>query len=115
MNKQSVGPLVGGFFIGGVVTLITVFASGWAVTNSSAQEMAQEMAEEAVTERLAEIALIEARDNPQFEEKVDALRELSSWEQEDFVVEQGWATLPGREEPNTAVAEEIAEQLSEEG
>jgi hypothetical protein len=113
MKKESAGPLIGGFFIGGVVTLIAVFASGWAVTSTSAREMGQEMAEQAVVDRLADIAMVEVRQDPAFQEKLQEMKELQAWEQEDFVAEQGWATLPGKEEPNMEVAEELAERLTD--
>lgn len=112
MKKESAGPLIGGFFIGGVVTLIAVFASGWAVTSTSARETGQEMADQAVVDRLADIAMVEVKQDPAFQDKLEELQELQSWEQEDFVVEQGWATLPGQKEPNTEVAEELAERLT---
>jgi hypothetical protein len=39
------------------------------------------------------------------------LKEISSWEQGDYVKKQGWATMPGEKEPEGRVADECAKLL----
>jgi hypothetical protein len=41
------------------------------------------------------------------------LKEKSMWNRGDYLKNQGWATMPGEEEPDHGVAEKCAELLME--
>ena len=46
--------------------------------------------------------------------KIQKLRELKAakaYQRDDYVKEQGWATMPGEEKPDNKVADECAKQL----
>ena len=43
------------------------------------------------------------------------LNETDSWQRGDFVVKQGWATMPGEKEADSAVAVKCAVLLAELG
>jgi hypothetical protein len=45
------------------------------------------------------------------EQKLAALKQEQSWQRDAFVTKQGWATMPGAEEPERGVAIECANQI----
>lgn len=111
MTKEMIKPFAWGLVAGAIVLLIVVFATGWVTTSSSAKQMAEEKAEEAVTDKLASICVFQFNQDPQKSKKLEELEGVSSWQQEDFVEEQGWATMPGSDSPASGVAEKCAEQI----
>jgi hypothetical protein len=40
------------------------------------------------------------------------LKKVKSWQQDTFVAERGWATMPGATSPHPAVAQACAEMLA---
>ena len=98
---------------GAVVILIVGFSAGWLTTEGAATERAEAEAEKAVVSALTPICVAQFRTASVEKEttQLAALEEASSWEQEDYVAEHGWATMPGAEEPNDEVAEACAEAL----
>jgi hypothetical protein len=83
---------------------------GW-VTGGTAQQEAKQMSEEAVNDRLAKICVYQAIQDPGKDLKLKELKEKSSYEKDDYVMKQGWATMPGEEEPEREVADKCAELL----
>ena len=73
--------------------------------------MAEASGEEAVLKRVAPICVVRFKDDPKRVEKLKQLKEISSWEQGDYVKKQGWATMPGEKEPEGRVADECAKLL----
>ncbi len=69
------------------------------------------MSEEAVNDRLANICVYQAIQDPGKDLKLKELKEKSSYERDDYVMKQGWATMPGEEEPERVVADKCAELL----
>ena len=47
--------------------------------------------------------------------KLKELKGKSSWNRGDYLKNQGWATMPGEEEPDHGAAEKCAELLMEIG
>ena len=108
-TKAAIKPFLFGFVVGVVAILIIIFSAGWVVTNKKAEEMAQQ----AVIERLTEIGIVKFKQDPNKQAKLEQLKEKSAWEREDYVAEQGWATMPGKKEPNMGVADRLADRLAE--
>ena len=94
-----------------VATMIIGFTWGGWVTGSTARTMAAVMAEDAVVQRLAPICVVQVKKDPGKDQKLNALKGLSTWERGEYVKKQGWATMPGGEEPDSKVAEECAKLL----
>ena len=46
-----------------------------------------------------------------FGQKLKELEETGGWKRGDYVETQGWATMPGEEEPDSQVADECAKML----
>lgn len=69
------------------------------------------MAEDVIIERLAPICVIQFNQDPEKAAKLEELKEASSYERRTFVRDQGWATMPGEERPDRAVADECVKLL----
>ena len=102
------------FCLGSIVgALIIGFGFGGWVTGGTARDMAVESGEDAVADRLAPICLYQFNQDPEKDQKLAELKELSSRQRNEYVAEQGWATIPGEKEPDSAVARVCARQLME--
>jgi hypothetical protein len=94
-----------------VLTMIIGFAWGGWVTGGTARTMAADMAEDAVTERLASICVSQFNQDPARDQKLETLKETTSYQRRDYVQDQGWATLPGDETPDRTVSNECVKLL----
>lgn len=90
-----------------ILTIIVGFAWGGWVTGGSAQRMS----DDAVVQRLAPICVGQFNQDPGKALKLAELKKMSSYQRDDYVKEQGWATMPGEEQPNSKVADECAKLL----
>ena len=87
---------------------------GW-VTGGTAQKMAEKLAQEAVVARLAPICVEQYNQESEKDQKLKELKGSKSWERDDYVEKQGWATMPGEKEADSNVAGKCAELLVELG
>ena len=94
-----------------VVTMIFGFTWGGWVTGGTAVKMAAVSGDDAVAKRLAPMCVVRFNADPKKDGKLKELREVSTWEQTDYVKKQGWATMPGEQEPGSRVAEECGKLL----
>jgi hypothetical protein len=112
MKAPWIKPGIWGAVIGSVLTMIIGFGLGGWVTAGAADQAARLQADAAVTSALIPFCLEKARMDPAGAKKLGELRAISySYEQEQFVMKAGWASMPGSEEPNREVAEACAPQL----
>jgi hypothetical protein len=77
--------------------------------------MAEELAQKAVVARLAPICVEQFNQDSEKDQKLKKLKETDSWKRENYVEEQGWATMPGEKEADNLVAVKCAELLAELG
>jgi hypothetical protein len=100
--------VVFGFAVAAVVlTLIVGFNWGGWVTGGTAQAMAND----AVVQRLAPICVAQFDQDPGNQQKLSELKAKRSYQRDDYVIEQGWATLPGDQKPDSKVADACAKLL----
>jgi hypothetical protein len=99
------------FWISVAVSILTMAIGfnwgGW-VTNSNAQIMA----EDAVVERLALICVDQFEQDPEKAQKLIEFIETRSYQQDDYVRDQGWATMFGDDEPDKNVADACAKLIA---
>ena len=98
---------------GAILAAIVGFNWGGWVTSGTAEVMAKEIAENAVAKRFTPICLAQVNRDPKKDEKLKAFKAKDAWDGQKYVEEQGWATLPGEEKPDSKIAEGCAKQLSE--
>lgn len=106
-------PGIWGGVIGAVAITIVGFSADWVTTTGSAQEMAENRAEEAVAQALTPICVARFKELSQEKEakQLAALEEEGSYGADEYVAEQGWATMPGAESANDDVADACADEL----
>ena len=110
-DKESITNFVWGMVAGAIVLLAVIFWAGWVVTSSTAHSTAEKMSEDAVLARLAPICVTQFNQDPEKDQKLKELKDISSWQRGDYVRKQVWATIPGEEEPDREVTNECAKQL----
>ena len=100
--------------LGGAIVLAAIgFAWGGWVTGGTAQEMAEEMAENAVVARLAPICVEQFKQDSEKDQKLKDLKKEDSWNRDDYVEKQGWATMLGEKKPDSKVSGKCADMLME--
>jgi hypothetical protein len=105
--KIGVGAAIGG----AILTMIIGFNWGGWVTGGTAQEMGEEMSEVAVVDRLTPICVEQFKQDPEKDKKFKELKGTDSWKRDDYVIKQGWATMPYEKKPDRKVAEKCTEQI----
>jgi len=110
---EKVKPSLWGAVGGAILLAIIGFNWGGWVTGGTAQETAEKLSQEAVVVRLAPICVEQFNQESEKVQKLEELKEISSWKRKDYVEKQGWATMPGEEEPDHGVAEKCVELLME--
>ncbi len=94
-----------------VLTMFVGFNWGGWVTGGTAQKMGETMAQDAVVQRLASICVLQFNQDSQKAQKLAELKETSAYQRDNYVKDQGWATMPGEEDPDRKVAGACAELL----
>ena len=110
---EKVKPSLWGAVGGAIVLAIIGFSWGGWVTGGTAQEMAEKLSREAVVARLAPICVEQFNQEAEKVQKLEELKEVSSWKRNDYVEKQGWATMPGEKEADYKVASMCAELIVE--
>jgi hypothetical protein len=96
-----------------IVTIVLGFGWGGWTTGGKARYAAEAMASDAVAKRLAPICVVQFNADPAKAQKLKELNAVSSYERSDYVKKQGWATIPGEQEPNSRVADECMKLLGQ--
>lgn len=112
VNKQQIKPFAWGAVVGAVALSIVMFATGWAVTSSTAAADARAMTQAAVTDNLAAICVAQFEETADKKEKLSKLIATNTWQRGSYVQEQGWATMPGSDSATSQVAAACAMRLA---
>ena len=112
INKENIEPILWGAAGGAVVLAVVGFMwAGW-VTGGTAQELAEDAAEKAVGDRLAPICVAQYNRDPEKDQKLKEMKKMDDWNRGDYVKNQGWSTMPGEKDPDSAVSRKCADLLS---
>jgi hypothetical protein len=84
---------------------------GWTL-GGTAEQMAKERAQTAVIEALAPICVERFRQQAEAPAKMTEFNKASVWDRRSIIEKGGWATMPGTDVPNSAVATACAERLA---
>jgi hypothetical protein len=105
-------PGIWGAVIGSILTMIVGFNWGGWTTSTTANQVANQRAEAAVTTAFVPTCLAREKVDATKGKKLGELKAITtSYDQTDFVMKAGWATFPGKEDPNRDVAEACAAAL----
>ena len=94
-----------------VVTMIIGFTWGGWVTGGTARNMAEATGQDAVVKRLAPICVVQFKQDPIKDQKLKEVKDTDTWQRAEYVKKQGWATMPGEQEPDRKVADECVKLL----
>lgn len=104
-------PGIWGAVVGGVATAVIGFSwAGW-TTAGTAQQMSERHAESAVTAALVPFCVALAEQDPDPAKLTQLIAERPGYSSRQLVAGFGWATMPGVEAPNTALATACAAEL----
>lgn len=108
---SSVKPAIWGAVIGaGVISVVGFSSFGW-MLGSTAEQLAQDRAQTAVVAVMAPICVEKFQGQADAATKLVEFKKVSSWDRRAIIEKGGWATMPGTEAPNSAVATACAERL----
>jgi hypothetical protein len=112
MQRESISRLLQGAFVGFAATAIIGFTWGGWTPGKTAKEMAEKSASIAVVAALAPICVDNFQQGADAATNLIELRKATVWGQGPFISKGGWATMPGSDAANSAVAEGCATMLS---
>jgi hypothetical protein len=112
LRGDSLTRLLQGAAAGAVVTMIVGFNWGGWVTGGTAREQVQKSTSSAVISALSPICVDKFQHSAEAATNMVELKKVSSYQQGSFIEKGGWATLPGSDGANSAVARACAEMLS---
>lgn len=98
-------PGIYGALIGAAVVGIAGFQWGGWVTGGTAQERAMTMSHDDVVTAMVPVCLNMARTDPDREAKIALIRDASTYQRRDALMDAGWATMPGTEDPDRDIAQ----------
>jgi hypothetical protein len=108
-------PSVYGAFVGAVSVSILGFTWGGWITSGGAQKMADNFAAEQVTSAMVPVCLGLSEADAERVEILATLREASSFQRRNAMMETGWATLPGADAPSRDLADACLAELALDG
>jgi hypothetical protein len=112
LRGDSLTRLLQGAAAGAVITLIVGFNWGGWVTGGTAKEMVQRSTTSAVVSALSPICVDKFQHSAEAAVNMVEFKKVSSYQQGSFIEKGGWATLPGSDRADSAVARACGEMLS---
>jgi len=107
----SLKPALWGAVAGAVAISVIGFSSmGWTL-GSTAERMAADRAESTVVSVLAPICVEKFQQQANSAAKLIEFKKAASWDQRALIEKGGWATTPGTEKMNSAVASACVDKL----
>jgi hypothetical protein len=104
-------PVLWGAAAGAVaITVIGFSAMGW-MLGGTAERLAADRAESAVVDVLTPICVEKFQQQADSAAKLIEFKKAASWDQRALIEKGGWATMPGTEKMNSAVANACAAKL----
>ena len=111
LQGPSLTRLIQGAALGAIATMIVGFNwGGWSI-ESTAAKRADEASRSAVVAVLAPICVDKFQHSADVTNNLIELRKVSTYMQGSFVEKGGWATSPGSDRANSAVAQACATML----
>ena len=110
MKPENAGKIkygVWGIICGAIISMIIGF--GWGGWSTAATT--QKVSEEAVLASQAAICVAQFMKQPNHEEKLKEIGELSSWTRAEFIEKGGWDKMPGQEKADYGVSRACADGI----
>lgn len=102
--------------LGGAIAIsILGFSWGGWTTSGNAQEMAEDHASEQVTLAMVPFCLSASASDPERVSKLAVIQDATGFTRRKAMMDAGWATLPGADEPDRDLAAACIEGLELDG
>ena len=82
------------------------------MTESTAETLASDRAQQQVVAALLPICVAQSAADPENGARLSEMKEIRSYQQAEFLMKTGWATMPGATGPDRALAKACAEALA---
>ena len=103
-TPEWIKPGIYGAVIGAAVVGILGFTWGGWVTSGTANDRAMAMSHDDVVAAMVPVCLDMARTDPDRAAKIATIRDASTFQRRDALMEAGWATVPGADSPDRDIA-----------
>ena len=105
-------PAIWSGLAGAVATMMVGFTYGGWMLGSSAETLAEQRSAAAVIQALVPVCIGQSKADPEFAGKLTQLKALTSpYQQREFIMSAGWATVAAAEKPSSSLAEACAKVL----
>ena len=111
-EKNWLKPGICGAAMGAVALAVVGFSWGGWVTGSKARSMASDQAHLEVVAALLPICIEQSKRDPKMSATLAEMKDVGPYQRSELLMKAGWATMPGSDDPNRAVANACAEKLS---
>lgn len=112
IDKESIQPAIIGAIVGAAALAIIGFSWGGWETANGARKLANNEARDQVVAALVPFCLQRSEADPDSIATLAKLKDTSSYQRSAFLMQTGWATMPGGDKPNRDVANACVEKLA---
>lgn len=110
-NPEWTAPALVGALVGAIAVAALGFGIGGWMTGTSVDKLVRAETQATLVSVMLPICLNQAAGDPERAPKMARLQSASTWSRDDVVSANGWATMPGADEPARGVARACAESL----
>ena len=111
-TPEWVKPGLYGAAVGAAALAIVGFSWGGWVTGGKAAQMASDQARMEVVAALVPICVEQSTQDPKVVETLALLKDANRYRRSDMLMDAGWATMPGSNDPNRNVASACMDELA---
>jgi hypothetical protein len=112
LEGESVTRLLQGACAGALVTVLIGFNWGGWTLGSTSKQTAEKSVSAALVAVLAPMCVDKFRQGADGERNLAEFKKVSSWMQDSYIQKGGWATFPGLDSPDLAIARACATLLA---
>ncbi len=112
LEGESVTRLLQGAVVGALATVVIGFSWGGWTRESTSKEMSEKKVSAALVAVLAPMCADKFRQGTDGAVNMAEFKKVNSWMQDSYIQKGGWATFPGMDSPDLAVARACASLLA---
>ena len=105
-------PALFGAVVGAIILAVVGFSWGGWLTAGKAEVASINNAQMEVAAVLVPICVLQANDDPMSASKIQKLKDASSYQRAEMVMDAGWATMPGADSADRRIAADCATELT---
>lgn len=110
-TSEWLKPGIYGALIGAISVAVVGFTWGGWVTADTANDRAMAMSHDDMVVSMVPVCLDMARSDPARADKLATIRAASTYQKRDALMDVGWATMPGTDDPDRDIAQACLKEL----